>query len=103
MEEPYGEGVANHTGLPVPRQTGPESCAGVREGSGEALYRGTCGPAIEPRNPDASGCRRCIGGRDVGSEGTYARRQWGEGIRGMHECQAGAKGCYPSRSPARSA
>jgi RNA-directed DNA polymerase len=29
MEEPYGEGVASHTG--------PESCAGGREGTGEAL------------------------------------------------------------------
>jgi len=29
MEESYGEGLASHTG--------PQSCAGVREGSGEAL------------------------------------------------------------------
>ena len=29
MKEPYVEGVANHDG--------PESCAGVREGVGEAL------------------------------------------------------------------
>jgi len=29
MKEPYGEGLASHTG--------PESCAGVREGAGEAL------------------------------------------------------------------
>ena len=29
MKEPYGEGLANHTG--------PESCAGTREGAGEAL------------------------------------------------------------------
>jgi hypothetical protein len=29
MQESYGEGPANHTG--------PESCAGVREGEGEAL------------------------------------------------------------------
>jgi len=29
MKESYGEGVANHTG--------PESCVGVRKGSGEAL------------------------------------------------------------------
>jgi len=29
MQEPYGEGVASHTG--------PESCAGAREGAGEAL------------------------------------------------------------------
>ena len=29
MQEPYGEGVASHTG--------PESCVVVREGRGEAL------------------------------------------------------------------
>jgi hypothetical protein len=29
MKEPYGEGPASHTG--------PESCAGAREGTGEAL------------------------------------------------------------------
>jgi len=29
MKEPYGEGVATHTG--------PESCVGVREDGGEAL------------------------------------------------------------------
>ncbi len=29
MKEPYGEGLAIHTG--------PESCVGVREGAGEAL------------------------------------------------------------------
>lgn len=29
MKEPYGEGVASHTG--------PESCAGAREGTGEGL------------------------------------------------------------------
>ena len=29
MKEPYGEGLASHTG--------PESCAGARKGTGEAL------------------------------------------------------------------
>jgi len=36
------EGVASHGG--------PESCAGVREGVGEALTGGRAGWAIEPRN-----------------------------------------------------
>jgi RNA-directed DNA polymerase len=32
MKEPYGEGVANHSG--------PESCGGARKGAEEALMRG---------------------------------------------------------------
>ena len=42
MEELYAEGVATHGG--------PESCAGVREGVGEALIGVRAGRAIEPRN-----------------------------------------------------
>ena len=42
MREPYIEGVAIHDG--------PESCAGVREGGGEALTGVRAGRAIEPRN-----------------------------------------------------
>ena len=42
MEELYIEGVAIHGG--------PESCAGVREGVGEALAGVRVGGAIEPRN-----------------------------------------------------
>ena len=42
MEEPYVEGVATHDG--------PESCAGAREGGGEALTGVRAGRAIEPRN-----------------------------------------------------
>jgi hypothetical protein len=42
MEEPYVEGVATHDG--------PESCAVVREGGGEALTGVRAGRAIEPRN-----------------------------------------------------
>lgn len=44
MQEPYGERVAT--------DTGPESCAGAREGMGEALDRGTSGLGIEPRKCD---------------------------------------------------
>ena len=36
MEKLYAEGVATHGG--------PESCVGAREGTGEALDRGTCRP-----------------------------------------------------------
>src|SRR5713226_6143045 len=42
MRELYIEGVAVHGG--------PESCAGVREGVGEALIGVRVGWAIEPRN-----------------------------------------------------
>ena len=42
METLYTEGVAIHGG--------PESCAGVREGVGEALTGARVGGAIEPRN-----------------------------------------------------
>lgn len=42
MEELHVEGVATHDD--------PESCAGAREGVGEAFDRGTHGPGIEPRN-----------------------------------------------------
>lgn len=42
MRKPHAEGVATHGG--------PESCAGVREGVGEALAGVRAGWAIEPRN-----------------------------------------------------
>jgi hypothetical protein len=41
MKEPYVEGVATHDGR--------ESCAGVREGAGDALTVVHAGWAIEPR------------------------------------------------------
>ena len=41
MKELYVEGLASHDG--------PESCAGVREGAGEALTGVRAGRAIEPR------------------------------------------------------
>jgi hypothetical protein len=41
VKVPYSEGVANHTD--------PESCAGHREMSGEALTGESAGQAIEPR------------------------------------------------------
>ena len=42
MEEPYTEELATHGG--------PESCAAVREGGGEALTGARAGRDIEPRN-----------------------------------------------------
>ena len=42
MQEPYIEGVANHDD--------PESCAGFREGVGEALTGARIGRDMEPRN-----------------------------------------------------
>ena len=50
MKEPYVEGVATHDG--------PESCAGTREGAGEALTGARAGWVIEPRNAGNPGCRR---------------------------------------------
>ena len=47
MKELYVEGLASHDG--------PESCAGVREGAGEALTGVRAGGAIEPRNVDVRG------------------------------------------------
>ena len=38
MKEPNGEGLASHPG--------PESCAGRREASGEALTGGSAGPVL---------------------------------------------------------
>lgn len=52
MKEPYTEGVATHGD--------PEPCAGAREGVGEALDRGTCRRAIEPRDQGTGGRRRAI-------------------------------------------
>ena len=59
MQVLRSEGVAN--------RTGPESCACVREGVGEAFDRGVHRPAIEPRNrivPDAHGVQRSEGNTD---------------------------------------
>ena len=62
--ELYIEGVAIHGG--------PESCAGVREGVGEALIGVRVGWAIEPRI-NVSGCRRGTTGRKATSSAALAR------------------------------
>ena len=53
MEELYVEGVATHGG--------PESCVGVREGTGEALGWARAGRAIEPRNNRVRGADAVYG------------------------------------------
>lgn len=60
METLYTEGLATHGG--------PESCAGVREGVGEALTGVRAGRAIEPRN-------RLSGADAVQTSGRQHRRQ----------------------------
>jgi len=50
MRESYTEDVADHGG--------PEPCVGDPRGRSEALDRGACRRAIEPRNHGSSGCRR---------------------------------------------
>jgi hypothetical protein len=54
MRELYIEGVAIHDD--------PESCAGTREGAGEASDRGTCRLGIEPRNHRLQGADVVIRG-----------------------------------------
>lgn len=61
MKELYIEGVATHDD--------PESCAGFRKGTGEALTGAHAGRAIEPRKhqvPGADAVTSC--GRPYGSE-----------------------------------
>jgi|SRR5215471_10407142 len=64
MEEPCTEGVAIHGD--------PEPCAGAREGTGEALDRGTCRRAIEPRDQGTGG-RRCANDRKATLRTAVAR------------------------------
>jgi hypothetical protein len=75
MREPYVEGVATHDGR--------ESCAGVREGAGEALTVVRAGWAIEPRNGVSSGCRRRHDERKARSPATLSRAVGGP--RGVEE------------------
>ena len=61
---------------------GPGSCAGAREGAGEALIGVCAGWAIEPRNRD-SGCRRCPKKRKAVSVAVLSRAVVGS--RGVGE------------------
>jgi hypothetical protein len=50
MKEPYGEGVASHTG--------PESCVAARESGREALTGEVAGRVLSRERPQTSGRRR---------------------------------------------
>ena len=63
MEVSYGEGVASHTG--------PESCAGVREGRGEALT-GACAGRVSSR--EIFGQLRGADAVEIGGRPHRARR-----------------------------
>jgi RNA-directed DNA polymerase len=65
MRVPYGEGAANHAGS--------ESCAGAREGAGEALTGGRAGRVLSREIDTAPGCRRRIGRRKATSDAPPAR------------------------------
>ena len=75
MEELYVEGLASHDD--------PESCAGVREGAGEALAGAHAGGAIEPRNVLSPGCRRRVPERKATSPSAPSRS--GGGPRAVGE------------------
>ena len=54
MREPYGEGLATHTG--------PESCAGEPRGRRRSVDRGTSGLGIEPRKTQIEAPTLCDNG-----------------------------------------
>jgi hypothetical protein len=68
MEELYAEGVATHGG--------PESCAGVREGVGEALTGVRAGRAIEPRNYEFGVAHVVTEAEGHIAGGVFASRWW---------------------------
>jgi RNA-directed DNA polymerase len=65
MQEPYGEGVASHTG--------PESCVAAREGGDEALTGVRAGRVLSRENPLTSECRRRLPARKAMSGASLAR------------------------------
>ena len=72
---PRPEGLASHGG--------PEPCGGGRKGVVEALARGTCRQAIEPRNNTRSGRRhRCVKWKATPS---VAKARAASGPRGVEE------------------
>jgi len=64
----YGEGLASHTG--------PESCAGAREGVGEALTGEGVGRVLS-REITSPGCRRCTTKRKATSTVSIVREAGG--------------------------
>ena len=67
MQEPYIEGVATHDV--------PESCAGFREGVGEALTGARIGWDMEPRNPIDRGADAVHSGGKPHSLARYRKLQ----------------------------
>ncbi len=79
MRELYIEGVAIHGG--------PESCAGAREGAGEALTGVRAGWAIEPRNQLWGADAVALSGRPCRPR--RYRESWGDPARSGNLCMHG--------------
>jgi|SRR5215472_2448744 len=73
MQELYVEGVAIHDG--------PAPCGGAREGAAEALDRGTCRQAIEPRNSEIRGADAVGKAEGNTLRGASASRKGPRGVR----------------------
>lgn len=84
MRESYTEGLAIHGG--------PESCAVVREGAGEALTGVCLGQAIEPRNQESRAPTWLSN-----TEGNMGTRAFGERV----SSPAGSKNLCMSRNSMR--
>ena len=74
MKEPYGEGLATHTG--------PESCVVVRKGRREALTGVCTGWAIEPRKSGRTGAPTLFHSAE-GNTGGLASARGGRAPRGL--------------------
>ena len=74
MKEPYGEGVASHTG--------PESCVDGRKAIGEALTGVRAGWVLSRENRIASECRRCPHKRKA-TPGSSLSRDVDRTLRGL--------------------
>src|SRR2546425_511465 len=83
MRALYIEGVANHDG--------PESCVGVREGSGEALTGVRVGRAIEPRNHYIRGADAVLKAEGNIADGGSASRRGA--LRGRRTCACTESPC----------
>jgi len=82
MGELYVEGLASHDG--------PESCAGVREGAGEALTGVRAGGAIEPRNVDVRGADAVsLSGRQHRRQRQRQRERAADPARSENLCMRG--------------
>ena len=83
MRESDIEGVASHGG--------PESCAGVREGVGEALTGVRAGWAIEPRN-QGSGVPTRLMDAEGNIVGSVMRELSADPARSKNLCMCGVSG-----------